>query len=294
MPEYEEMNFRKKRKSNKSDSIGAILLLAIALVIISCGVQTNSSDTEDQSTEPLRVGMELAYPPFEMVDEEGAPYGISVEIANKLAEDLGRPLDIQNIEFSGLVESLRSGKIDIIISSLTATDQRREVIDFSDPYVSTGLCLLLSKENDPSLSIKKFNDPKYTIVVKRGTTGHVFADSHLKAAKVRILENEDACVLEVVQGKADAFIYDQMSIFRHWSRNQETTQANLNPFQKEFWSIGIAKNKEQLKSSINSFLGKFRNDGGFNDLAARYLPEERKAFEKMGYPFIFQIALEDK
>lgn len=284
------MLFLPPRKSEGFELVGVILLSVVALTIISCGIQTDPEENSNPKIKPLKVGMELAYPPFEMVDDKGSPSGVSVEIAKSLAKDLGRPLEIQNIEFSGLIESLRSGKIDIIISSLTATDRRRRVIDFSNGYVSTGLCLLLSNENASQLSIENLNDAKYTVAVKRGTTGHVFADSSLGLAKVRVLENEDACVLEVIQGKADAFIYDQMSVFRHWNKNRKTTKANLKPFQQEFWSIGIAKNRSDLKDRINTFLGKYNSSGGFDDLADRFLPDEKAAFEELGYPFIFQIS----
>src|SRR5262245_4181443 len=92
---------------------------------------------------PLRVGMELSYPPFEMRDEKGERKGVSVDLARALAESLGRPLNIQNMPFDGLIPAMKTGKIDLILSSMTATDERARVIDFSDPYLKTGLCLLV-------------------------------------------------------------------------------------------------------------------------------------------------------
>jgi len=77
-----------------------------------------------QADDPLRVGMELSYPPFEMTDEQGEPMGVSVEIAKALSESLDRPLEILNIPFQGLIPALRTGKIDLIISSMTRTEQR--------------------------------------------------------------------------------------------------------------------------------------------------------------------------
>src|SRR5215213_6082743 len=87
----------------------------------------------------LRVGMELAYPPFEMTSKAGAPEGVSVDLANELGRFLRRKVEIQNIAFDGLIPSLVTGKIDVIISSLTATPERAKSIDFSEPYASTGL-----------------------------------------------------------------------------------------------------------------------------------------------------------
>ena len=87
-----------------------------------------------QSHNQLIVGMELAYPPFEMTDPQGHPAGVSVDLANALGKYLGRDVEIQNIPFDGLIPSLQTRKIDLIISSMTATAERAKTIDFSDPY----------------------------------------------------------------------------------------------------------------------------------------------------------------
>jgi polar amino acid transport system substrate-binding protein len=95
----------------------------------------------------LRVGMELAYPPFEMTDTNGQPAGVSVELARALGQSLGREVEIVNLPFAGLIPSLQTHKIDLIISSMTATPERAESIAFSDPYLHTGLCLLVGRNS---------------------------------------------------------------------------------------------------------------------------------------------------
>ena len=100
-----------------------------------------------QDAKPLVVGMELAYPPFEMTDTAGKPTGVSVDLANALGKSLERPVLIQNMAFDGLIPALKTGKVDLVISSMTATEERAKSIDFSDPYISTGLCLLLKKDS---------------------------------------------------------------------------------------------------------------------------------------------------
>src|SRR5262249_37508983 len=118
--------------------------------------------------------------------------------------------EVENIPFAGLIPSLQTHKIDLIISSMTATPERAKAIAFSDPYLTTGLCLLVGK-NSPIQTIADIDTPERTVVVKKGTTGHIYATEHLKRAKLLVLDEENGCVLEVVQGKADAFIYDQIS-----------------------------------------------------------------------------------
>lgn len=232
----------------------------------------------------LVVGMELAYPPFEMTDTKGNPDGVSVQLAYELGKALGRPVKIKNMAFDGLIPALKTGKIDLIISSMTATAERARSIDFSDPYLTTGLCLLVRKSL-PVNDIADLDQPGRTIAVKKGTTGHSYAAAHLKNASVLVLDKEAAAVLEVVQGKADAFIYDQMSTYQHYQRNKTTTRAILKPFQTESWAIGIRKGNDDLKAQINRFLADFRRSGGFERLGERYLKEEKEAFRQLGFPF---------
>lgn len=241
-----------------------------------------------QGPEPLRVGMELAYPPFEMTDEQGKPSGVSVDLAEALAEDLGRTLVIRNMSFDGLIPALKTGSIDLIISSMTATEERSQSIDFSDPYVTTELALLVGK-NSEITSVEDLKAADRVIAVKLGTTGHVYATKHLQEATLRILEKENACVMEVVQGKADAFIFDQLSVFQQARRHPDTTRAVLRSFQRESWAIGINPASPELKAQVNDFLKRFREAGGFEELGETHLGDFQNAFRDLGIPFVFDV-----
>ena len=87
--------------------------------------------TAAEPAKPLIVGMELAYPPFEMTDTSGKPTGVSVDLATDLAKSLGRPVVIQNTAFDGLIPALKTGKVDLVISSMTATAERAQSIERS-------------------------------------------------------------------------------------------------------------------------------------------------------------------
>ena len=234
----------------------------------------------------LVVGMELAYPPFEMRDEKGVPAGVSVDLARALGEQLGRPVEIQNLPFDGLIPALKTGKLDLIISSMTATPERAQSVDFSEPYLQTGLCLLVAAKNDIQ-TIADADKAGRRIAVKKGTTGHLYALRELKAARPLVLDNENACVLEVVQGKAEAFIYDQMSTFKNWRKNPDTTRAVLTPFQRESWAIGLRKGDDDLRAKVNAFLAAYREKGGFEKLGDKWLGEQKAEFKKLGIPFFF-------
>ncbi len=254
-------------------------LSLLALILLSGGCSRRSADT-------LAVGMELAYPPFEMTDESGKPAGVSVELANALGEYLGKKVAIENTAFDGLIPSLKTGRIDVIISSMTATPERALSVNFSEPYLKTGLCLLVSAKSGIQ-SIQEADRPGKIIAVKKGTTGQSYAAEFVRNAHVLVLDKEAACVLEVTQGKADAFIYDQMSVFKNWQRNQGTTRALLTPFKQESWAVAVRKDNPDLLKQVNAFLADYRARGGFERLGDRWLPEQKAAFKKLGYPFLF-------
>ena len=234
----------------------------------------------------LKVGMELAYPPFEMRDESGAPAGVSVDLARALGTELGRPVEIENLPFDGLIPALKTGRIDLILSSMTSTPERGRSIDFSEPYLKTGLCLLVSSKSAVT-SVAECDQKGLTIAVKKGTTGHLYATRTFKAARVLVLDKENACVLEVTQGKADAFVYDQLSTFANWQRHRDTTRAILQPFQEESWAIGVRKGNDPLREQVNAFLAKFRTNGGFDRLGDQWLRDQKAEFKKLGIPFYF-------
>jgi polar amino acid transport system substrate-binding protein len=239
-----------------------------------------------KSHPQLIVGMELSYPPFEMTDAQGQAAGVSVDLARDMGKFLGREVEFQNIPFDGLIPSLQTRKIDLIISSMTETLERSRTIAFSDPYLTTGLGLLAGKSS-PIQSIVDADQAGRVLVVKKGTTGHVYATDKIKKARVLVLDAEAACVLEVVQGKADAFIYDQISTYENWRRNAETTRALLQPFQQESWAIGLRQDDTELRRQVNQFLLDYKAHGGFEKLGDRYLSKQKAAFKKLGIPFYF-------
>jgi len=260
------------------------LLLVTGLFVLSgCGGREKSAG----EAASLRVGINLGYPPFEMQDSAGRPDGVGVRMAEALASHLGRPLKIVPMEFSGLIPALKTGNIDVVISSMTATDERRESISFSNPYAVTGLALLVRKDSDIQ-AVEDLKKPGRSVTAKTGTTGETWAIKNLPDAKRVVFEDQTACVLEVAQGRADGFIYDQLSIYQYAKANPETTRGLLKPFVEESWAIGVAKGNEMLLGQVNGFLDEFRKQDGFGKLGERYLKAEKKSLEDAGIPFILR------
>lgn len=238
------------------------------------------------ATATLTVGMELTYPPFETLDEQGNPDGVGFRIAEALAAELGRELVVENIQFDGLIPALKTGKIDLILSSMTANEKRAQSIDFSDAYVKTRLGLLVPVDSDVT-KVEDLNVEGRKIAVKLGTTGELYAKEHLGVAELVVLDSQDVCVTEVMQSRVDAFIYDQLSLLAYEQKFAGKTKSVMEPFQEESWAVGLKKGNDGLRGEVNAFLQKFREAGGFDDLAERYMQKEKALCEAKGVPFIF-------
>ncbi|MBL0686735.1 MAG: transporter substrate-binding domain-containing protein [Sulfurospirillum sp.] len=240
-------------------------------------------------SKPLIVGMELQYPPFEMSDKQGKPSGVSVDLAYALGEYLNRKVVIENIAWDGLIPSLKTKKVDLVISSMTVTKQRAKTVDFSIPYAQSYLAILTNISSDIK-NINDLNQKGKKIAVKKGTTGHIYAREHLKNANLLIFDKESAAVLEVIQKKADGFLYDQLTVYKNWNRHKTTTKALLKPFQDspEYWAIAIKKDNTKLKNRVNAFIEKIKNDGTFDKLSTKYLSEAKDTFNELGIEFFFK------
>lgn len=258
-------------------------LLLIVLAVGGCG-------KKEKNEEPLIVAMELAYPPFETKDDAGEPTGVSVDLMKAFGEYVGREIKIENTAWDGLIPSLQTGTADLVISSMTIRPDRQEQVDFSDPYANALLAVLVSKDTKAE-SVEDLNKEGKKLAVKSGSTGHLYAKSSLPKAELVVLPDESACVTEVAQGRADGFIYDQLTIYRNWQKNLDTTSAIFIPFQEpEKWGIAVQKGNSELLGQVNAFLKKFREEGGYDKLVETYLAEEKKAFDELGFQWFFDLA----
>lgn len=249
--------------------------------------QANAEPAKSNST--LTVAMELAYPPFETRDAAGEPTGVSVDLMKAFGEYAGYDIQIQNIVWAGLIPSLQAGAADIVISSMTITDERGHLVEFSDPYANTLLAILSNANSDIS-SIDDLNHTDKTLAVKSGSTGHMYAEKHLTDTNLLILPNESACVTEVAQGRADGFIYDQLTVYRNWQKNPDTTGAVFIPFQNvEKWGIAVQKGNQALLDQINEFLKAFKENKGYDKLTETYLSDEKKAFDELKFQWFFDM-----
>jgi polar amino acid transport system substrate-binding protein len=196
-------------------------------------------------------------------------------------------VQFRNMSFEGLIPALQSGQIDLVISSLTANDQRREAIDFSEPYVKTGLAILASKDG-PIHSQSDLGADGRRIVVRLGTTGEQWCRKNLPKAKLVSLDSDSACVLEVRNGTVDAWIYDQISVMNYHERYPDRTRALLAPLREEVWAVGIKKGRDELRAQVNQAIASMKSSGAFGKLADELMAKEKALMKSQGLPFVFE------
>lgn len=273
----------------KAGLIAAAALGVTALAGCGSDSESASTDPSAEGGKPLVAAMELAYPPFETKDQAGNPEGVSVDFITDFASAYDYDLTIENTAFDGLIPMLQTGKADVVISSMTITEERSESVDFSDPYAKAELAILAGVDSGVE-SAEDLNQPGRVVVVKTGSTGDIYATKNLTEAEIVRLADESAAVTEVVQGKADGFLYDQLTIYRNQARNPDTTEAVFIPFQDvEYWGVAVAKGEDVLLEQLNEFIPTYAADGGFDRLTEKHLAEEKAAFDDLGFSWFFDL-----
>lgn len=277
-----------KRMAVGAVAAAAALLLAVGLAGCSGGGASAESDG-GSADKTLTVAMELAYPPFETRDEAGDAYGISPAFMQRFADEYGYDLVIENTAFDGLIPALQTDKADAVMSSITITDEREAEVDFTDPYAVAQLAILANAQSGIG-SIDDLNQPGKTVAVKTGSTGDVYATKNLANAQIVRLADESACVTEVVQGRADGFLYDQLTIYRNNQANPDTTEAVFIPFQDpEYWGVAVADGNDELRAQFNEFIAQGKQDGAFEELTQELLADEKAAFDELGFRWFFDF-----
>ncbi len=243
-------------------------VLALACLLLGCGGGPEGSTLERlKARGEIRIGTEPEFPPFESKDAEGRLVGLDVDLGRALARDLGVRARFEEMAFDSLPTALATGKIDVILSGMTATPERAKSRAFSKPYYRTRLCLLVGT----STPIEKASDVDgKRVVVKLGTTGDLAAQRLFPHASIVRLDTEGACALEVVNGRADAFLYDQHSIERHHRENPDTTRALLEPLSDEPYAIACRRGDDAFRDRLDRFLDDVRADGRYQTIFRRW------------------------
>jgi polar amino acid transport system substrate-binding protein len=221
----------------------------------------------------LRVGFEAGYMPFEMSDKKGNFIGFDIDMAKEMAKAMGVKFVPVNTAWDGIIPALLTKKFDIIMSGMTVTQERNLSINFADPYIIIGQTILLNKKHEGKVkSYKDLNDPKYTITSKLGTTGEQAVKRMISKAKYKSFEVESEAALEVLNGKADAFVYD-LPFCATFMAQQGTGKLIFldQPFTHEPLAWAIRKGDPDFLNWLNNFLRQVKADGTYDEIYNKWI-----------------------
>ncbi len=210
----------------------------------------------------LRVCLEPGYMPFEMKDKKGRIIGYDVDMAKRMSKEMGVKLKLLPTAWDGIIAALITGKCDIIMSGMTITQQRNLKINFANPYVVVGQTILIKKELAGKIkTAKDLDKPEYKIVTKLGVTGEIATRKFFKNAKITTFESESDGAAEVLNGKADAFVYDQPYNILFMSDKGKDKLVHLDaPLTYEPLGWAIRKGDPDFLNWLNNFLRQVKED----------------------------------
>ena len=227
----------------------------------------------------LLVGMEAGYQPFEMQDEKGNIVGFDVDMAYEMGKAIfgkggEKKVKLINTAWEGIIPSLMTYKFDIIMSGMTVLQSRNLKVNFCEPYYYIGQCLLIQrKDRDKYKSYRDLNKKGVIITSKLGVTGAFTAEKLMPKATLRLFKMEPEGALQVANGLADAFIYDEPQVRVFAAMYRDKTVGLYEPLTYEPLAWAIRKGDPDFLNWLNNFLAQVRGDGRWEKLKQKWFVE---------------------
>ncbi len=233
----------------------------------------------------LRIGLEVGYMPFEMIDKRSglrqkeirhggfrrkgrqlSLMGFDIDMGIEMAKALGvKPVFVDTL-WPSIIPSLNLGRFDIIFGGMSVTESRKKLVDFANPFMTVGQTVLLNAKHKKAVSsYKDLNDPKFVVVSKPGTTGEEAVQRLIPKATYETADTEVEGAMRVLEGKADAFVYDFPfnAVFKALNPSDQLVFLD-EPFTKEPIAWAIRKNDPDFMKFLNDFLSQMKADGRFD------------------------------
>lgn len=256
------------------------MLLALTMVfsLAACGQSSKGTEANTEAAAAVEdkdtwvMAINATFPPFESIDDGTDNYiGIDIDIANHIAEKLGKTLEIQDMQFSALVPTMESGRADIIISGISPTNERKEVLDFTDSYYYPMNAIICAKGSNYT-ALEQLEGKK--IGVSMGTSYAEIAKS-VKDANVVELDNTPLVVQDILSGRCDAGIFDatQAAVFVQENEGLECHIIDSNISMEDTFAIALPKGSEYV-DQINEILAEMQEDGTMHEILVKYMGED--------------------
>ena len=256
-----------------------LLACAIAaLALAGCGKQdgaSTASGTAPPAPSAARVyavGTDAAYAPFESQNEKGEIVGFDIDVVKAVAAKSGLEVKFVNTPWEGIFNALKQGDRDLLVSSITITDERKQTMDFSDPYFDAHQLIAVRADS----KVAHFDDLKTLKVgVQTGTTGDE-AISKLQgknSTDIKRFESTPLALKELETGGIDAVVADNGVVVNYVKNNSGNKFKTVNDaaFVPEKYGIAVKKGDADLLAKLNGGLAAIRADGTYDRIYATYL-----------------------
>lgn len=263
---------------NFKKAIALMLALTMCVCLLAaCGGSSKTSDAADNSggsSGELIMATNAAFPPFEFTTSNGlvGEYdGIDVAIAQKIAEKAGKTLKVSDMEFDGIIAAVSTGKVDMGIAGMTITEERKNNVDFSDPYYVAEQVIVVPADNTDITSAEDLKNGKKVGVVIGYTADTIVTDDLALDESNIVRANRGIDVVQDVKnGRLDAVVIDSYTGIKLAESTGLKVVEDPEAFQAEEYAIAVKKGNTELLDVINSTLAEMKENGEIEELAAQY------------------------
>lgn len=208
----------------------------------------------------IRVGLDI-FVPWAMKDKKGELIGFEVDVARKLAEDMGIKLELIPTEWSGIIPALVAGKFDVIIGGMTVTAERNMKINFTNAYYFTSQGLLANRKLSEGMALADFDKPEITLAARMGSTAALTAKKLFPKATLRLFDTEPAAVQEVRSGRAHAMVSGQPLPVQQALTAPELLLAYPDALYEEPIAMGLRKGDVDTLNFLNNWIAQAQASG---------------------------------
>jgi len=255
-----------------------LVLLAVfsTLFLISFGQGVAGTLQDVKARGKLLAGVKTDFPPFGFVDEKGVNLGFDVDIAKAIAKELFGKEDA--VEFVAVTSGnriafLTTNKIDIILASMTITEERKKVIDYTIPYFMSGHLILVQKDS----KIEKYQDlAGKKIATTQGSTGDIVIGELVPNAERTKFQHNSESLQSLKDRRVEAFIQDDVLLLDLQKRNPELKIVGWPPFRPAPYGLGVRKGDKEWLDFVDAALTKIKKSGDYQKLWDKWFGENKK------------------
>ena len=251
----------------------------VSLLFLAVG---NAGTLQDiKARGKLIAGVKTDFPPFGFVDEKGVNKGFDVDIAKAIAKELFGKEDA--VEFVAVTSGnriafLTTNKIDIILASMTITEERKKVIDYSIPYFMSGHLILVHKDSN----IAKYQDlAGKKVSTTQGSTGDIVIGELVPTAERIKFQHNSESLQALKDRRVDAFVQDDVLLIDLQKRNPELKIVGWPPFRPAPYGLGIRKGDKEWNDVVDATLTKLKKSGEYQKLWDRWFGESKAMLLKL-------------